>query len=236
MHHAGDPGTHEGDGPAVPGGVGRSGLQCRPVPFITFEGIEGCGKTTQMRRLSADLSPAPIVTAEPGGTALGRKIRDLLLEPGSQRVASSSELLLFFADRAQHVEEVIVPALREGRTVLCDRFGDSTLAYQGFGRGLSREWISQLQSWAAQGVVPDLTILLDVPVDVGLGRAGRRGGPDRIEREEREFHERVRSGFLSLSREDARWCVVDGTAEESAVSDRVCAAVRERFATLGWRA
>ena len=110
------------------------------------------------------------------------------------------------------------------------------MAYQGFGRGLSVEWISQLQGWAASGIVPDLTILLDVPVEVGLFRARRRGGPDRIEAEEREFHEKVRSGFLSLARGDGRWWVVDGTAAEDALCDQLRAAISGRFPALEWLA
>jgi dTMP kinase len=198
------------------------------MPFITFEGIEGSGKTTLMRRLAAELGARTVLTREPGGTATGRTIRDLLLDPSSHALRPMAELLLYFADRAQNVAEVIRPALADGRVVLCDRHVESSLAYQGHGRGLSLDAIRQLATLATGGLRPDLIVLVDVPVEVGLARVGRRGAQDRLESEEVAFHERVRQGFLCLRTEEpARWLLLDGTRAEDEVFAGLRAGLRE---------
>ena len=189
------------------------------VRFVTFEGGDGTGKTTQIRALEnylTDHGRVPLVTREPGGTALGRLIRRVLVEVGDQGIASSTELFLYLADRAQHINEIIRPAINGGKIVLCDRFTDSTLAYQGYGRGIELRILRQLNQIADEGTRPDLTFLLDCPVALGLSRTSRRqseaGQPreDRFERENIEFHEKIRAGFLEIARaEPARFRVID---------------------------
>jgi dTMP kinase len=175
--------------------------------FITFEGPEGSGKTTQMRGLSTHLASKGlrvVCTREPGGTAIAARIRKLLLH-GKDGLKPLAELLLYEADRAQHVQEKILPALRQGRVVLCDRFTDSTLAYQGFGRGLERKWVETLNAIATEGLKPHLTILLDIPVHHGLRRAlQKKNKHDRLERAGLAFHRRVRAGFLALAKKEPR--------------------------------
>jgi dTMP kinase len=196
------------------------------MAFITFEGIEGCGKSTQARRLCERLGERVRLTCEPGGTALGRSIRELLLEPARGTMDPVAEALLYLADRAQHVGEVIRPALEEGRTVVSDRYVDSTLAYQGYGRGLPLHLLEAVAELATGGLRPDLTVFLDVPVEMGLKRVGARGRHDRLESERVEFHERVRQGYLALiEREPRRWVRLDGEGDEDAVARRVQDAV-----------
>ncbi len=205
------------------------------MPFITFEGIEGSGKSTQLRRVAERIGPQAVVTREPGGTAIGCAIRDLLLDPANAAIVPTAELLLYFADRAQHLAEVVRPALEQGRLVLCDRHLESSLAYQGYGRGLPLSSVRQLATLATGGLRPDLIVLLDVPVEVGLGRVGRRGrGHDRLESELFEFHERVRAGFLALlAEEPARWLRLDGTQPEDAVFRELWSALVARRLVSG---
>lgn len=201
--------------------------------FITFEGIEGCGKTTQIRLAEAWLRERglPVLaTAEPGGTPLGRKIRELLLNRGPCAIGAEAELLLFSAARAQHVRETILPALQAGQWVLCDRFSDATLAYQGFGRGLDNAFIRALNAFSTLAVTPERTLLFDLTVETGLARAKRRAAglrqeeaEDRFEREEMAFHGRVRKGYLTLAAEEPeRFRIVDGAAGIEAVRGEVC--------------
>lgn len=213
--------------------------------FIVLEGIDGAGKTTQAALLQERLTALPgasvVVLHEPGGTELGEEVARLVKHTGGD-LTPEAELLLFLASRAQLVREVLSPALERGDIVLCDRFGASTRAYQGYGRGLDLKDIEGPLVLAAGGLVPDLTILLNVPVDVGLKRkqneAARREQAlqfnmfdprayDRFHDEESAFHERVRQGFLKLAAEDkaARWVVLDGTPSPEAVSEAVWAAV-----------
>jgi len=195
------------------------------MPLITFEGIEGSGKSTQARRLADELGA--LFTFEPGATETGVRIREIVL--GTGPVAPQAELLLFLADRAQHIAEVIRPALAAGRIVICDRYNDSTLAYQGYGRRIPLAPLRQLTEEATGGLRPDVTFLLDVPVALGLSRAGRRGAIDRIESETVAFHERVRHGFVTLAAEEPkRWVVVNGERDPEVIADEIRAAARAR--------
>ena len=201
------------------------------VRFITFEGGDGTGKTTQIQiveRYLRDLNRAYVLTREPGGTTLGKMLRKLLLEAGDQEIASSAELFLYLADRAQHVQEIIGPALAAGKIVLCDRFIDSTVAYQGYGRGIDLAWLRRLNDDATQGLRPDLSFLFDCPVNVGLARAARRGTrssrleKDRFEREQIEFHEKVRRGFLELAHADTkRFRIIDAALPMAEVARQI---------------
>ncbi len=180
--------------------------------FITLEGGEGAGKTTSLAFVRAFLELAGrkvVVTREPGGTPLGEKIRELLLH-GRDDMHVDTELLLMFAARAEHLARVVRPALATGAVVVCDRFTDATYAYQGAGRGAPDVRIRILEDWVQQGLRPDLTLLLDIPVERGLVRAGKRGAPDRFEREQIDFFERVRHAYLAAAaREPQRVRIID---------------------------
>jgi dTMP kinase len=208
-----------------------------PGRFITFEGVDGCGKTTQLRLLSDALrrqGRQVIETVEPGGTAIGRQIRKILLDPDNSEIRARTELMLYFASRAQNVEEVICPALDAGHIVLCDRFTDSTLVYQGCGRGLDSEVVFALDRIACQGLKPDLTLLIDIDPETSLRRAQRRnqrtgGSESRIDEENPAFHERVRAGYLALAAsEPERFIVIDGRASVGDVAACIQEAVRNR--------
>lgn len=196
--------------------------------FITFEGIEGSGKSTQATRLAANLESAGVdvvFTREPGGTGIGSQIRNILLSAGNEDLDPLAELFLYEADRAQHTAGVLAPALEAGSWVICDRFMDATTVYQGVVRGLPEDFVTTLNETASRGIRPHLTCLIDCPVDVGLERARKRegdGGQDRFERESGEFHEAVRQGYLSLARkEPERFVVFDGTREIEALESDI---------------
>lgn len=194
--------------------------------LIAFEGIEGAGKSTQIRQAATALRArgvAVVETREPGGTVLGTEMRRLLMDMPENPPTPLAELLLYLADRAQHVSQIIAPAIVRGEVVLTDRFSASTIAYQGYARRLDLETVTRLDAVARQGTSPALTVLLDCPVDVGLARAR---GDDRFHREQLEFHERVRAGFLSLAREDAdRYAIIDATGSPEHVQQQVLEAV-----------
>lgn len=193
--------------------------------FITLEGTEGAGKSTalgfiedKIRQTGVDL----IVTREPGGTALGEKIRDLLLDKSHTMMCDDTELLLMFAARAQHLNELIKPALADGKWVLCDRFTDATYAYQGGGRGLSTDHIATLETLVQNTLRPDLTLLLDIPVEQGLARAGQRGALDRFEQEQVAFFERVRQSYLQRARQyPEQYRVVDASLSVESVQQQL---------------
>jgi dTMP kinase len=199
------------------------------MPFIVLEGIEGSGKSTQSRRLAEALGPDVVVTQEPGGTSIGRSVRDLLLDRRNTVMADETELLLYFADRAQHVRELVLPALRAGRLVISDRYVQSTIAYQGYGRGIRLETIDALWQIATGGLRPDLLVLLDVPIELGLERVRERGAANRLEIEQRAFYERVQAGYRRMVAEDPeRWIVVDGTADPGTVTPVLLEAIEAR--------
>jgi len=196
--------------------------------FITFEGIEGSGKTTQIRHVMLFFEQRGrecISTREPGGTATGRKIRAILLDPESRGIDPSAELLLYMADRVEHVNKVIRPSLSAGKTVLCDRYFDATIVYQGYARGLNIGLLKQMHKLILDDLKPDITFLLDLPPEAGLSRAwkqiegGERAGIEtRFEKEAIAFHEKVRKGYLELSRsEPGRFFVVDAEKDEDQV-------------------
>ena len=200
--------------------------------FITLEGPEGAGKTTQLARLEARLRAAGravTVTREPGGTPLGTRVREVVLDPAVD-IEPLGEFLLYSASRAQLVREVLRPALARGETVLCDRYADSSLAYQGAGRGLALPLLRQLTAEVTGGLTPDLTVLLDLDPAVGLERAAQRGQPDRLERADLAFHRRVRQGFLDLARaEPQRFLVLDAARSADELEAEIWAAVSARL-------
>jgi len=206
--------------------------------FITFEGIEGCGKTTQIKLAGDFLGQHGIpfvITAEPGGTPMGRKIRELLLNKRSgEDICTEAEMLLFSAARAQHIRKIISPALKNGKVVLCDRFNDATIAYQGFGRGTEIRFIHMINEYTSAGLKPGMTILFDLPVHIGLKRAMERIAlriaaskgealEDRFEQEDFAFHQKVREGYLSMAVEDPeRYRIIDASADIATVHRMVC--------------
>jgi dTMP kinase len=205
-------------------------LSTRPA-FIAFEGINGCGKTTLHRKVSEHLrsrSVALVDTREPGGTPLGKEIRKLLLEWSGDKKSDRCELLLFAADRAEHVEKVIKPSLAAGAWVLCDRYIYSTITFQGHGRGIDRAWLNQANALATQGLEPDLVVLLDLDPTVALNRISKRSdnGRDSFEDEELEFHSRIRRGFLEVAQETSTpFLVLDATESPETLFQRVCGAL-----------
>lgn len=204
--------------------------------FITLEGIEGCGKSTQARLLAQRLKKEGypcLLTREPGGTPIGREIRQVILNPRHHRMSPEAELGLYFSDRAQHLREVVWPALEAGKIVVCDRFTDSTIAYQGYGRKLSLRMIRSLDRIMTGAYRPDVTLLLDLPIEKGLTRARARNHEEalldegRFESEEIEFHERVREGYMKMvRREPRRFIVVSAEGTRRSVQDAVWKAVK----------
>ena len=201
--------------------------------FITVEGIEGAGKTTCMdtiKQLLTKNSIEFIATREPGGTPLAEKIRALLLDVEEDTPAPLTELLLMFASRAQHINEVIRPALSDGIWVLCDRFTDATYAYQGGGRGLKLDLISQLEQIAQDDLRPHLTLILDVSPELGMTRVRKRGEFDRFEREKIEFFNNVRTAYLNLAEKDPNRCIIiDAARQKNIVLCKISEAITERF-------
>jgi dTMP kinase len=202
--------------------------------FITFEGGEGAGKSTQARHLAEALRAAGIealLTREPGGSAGAEQIRALLVQGEAARWDAVTETLLHYAARRDHVETTIRPALDAGRWVVSDRFADSTAAYQGYGHGVPLERIRALHSWTVGGLEPDLTFVLDLPHEAGLGRtAGRAGPEDRYERMGQEFHARLRDGFLAIARAEPERCLlIDATQDVAAVTAAIRQGLRQRL-------
>ena len=202
--------------------------------FISFEGGEGAGKSTQIRRLAERLSAAGhdvVVTREPGGSPGAEAIRDLLVNGSADRWSPVTETLLMYASRRDHLERVIRPALAQGKVVLCDRFADSTRAYQGAGGGTPASLIAAMEEHVLNGTIPTLTLILDLPAEVGLSRAEARGGAARFESKGLDFHQRLRAGYLEIARQEPERCVViDADAELDAVTAAIADAVAERLA------
>lgn len=199
--------------------------------FITLEGIEGAGKSSNLAYVKDLLVRAGrevVVTREPGGTALGERIRELLLHSRDVEISADTETLLIFAARADHLQKLVLPALAQGKTVVCDRFTDATYAYQGGGREVARERIGLLETWVQGELRPNLTLLFDVPPETGRKRAGSRSSPDRFEREHNDFFERVRQAYLGAARhEPARIRVIDASAEPTQVRLQVDRAIED---------
>ena len=202
--------------------------------FISLEGIEGCGKSTQARILYEYLSQlgnCVILTREPGGTSIAEKIRDLLLDPKNDNMARTTELFLYLASRAQHVEQVIMPALMEGKIVICERFNDATYAYQGFARGFDLNSLTDLTQIATNGLEPDLTIVLDLEVEEGLFRAEKlKNHRDRLESESLDFHNKVREVYLTIAKNNPeRVKVIDANGSIDEVHLRIRHYVNKRL-------
>jgi dTMP kinase len=198
-----------------------------PGRLLAFEGIDGSGKSTQARAVAEVLGAR--MSHEPGATALGVALRQLLLAPDAPPITLRAEALLMAADRAEHIDLIVGPALAAGEWVVSDRFSGSTLAYQGYGRGLQVEELQGMVTWATAGLVPDLSVLIDVPVEVAQARLAQ-SAPDRLERLGPEFAQRVRDGFLALAAGDGHhWVVVDGTVPVVELTARIVEVVRQRF-------
>lgn len=217
-------------------------MTSKPGLFVSFEGGEGSGKSTQIRRLEKwfrDQGKDVVVTREPGGSPGAEEIRNLLLTGDPGRWDAVTEALLMFASRRDHVERTIRPALEDGKVVLCDRFADSSVAYQGYGHGLGADYIRNLWKLAIGDFKPDITLIFDLPIELGLERAGARfanvsAAEDRFERMGLEFHQRLRDGFREIASDEADRCsVIDASGDVEAVSERVIAAVRNRIAGQG---
>jgi dTMP kinase len=202
--------------------------------FITIDGVEGAGKSTQAARLADALrrdGHEVVLTREPGGTELGRALRRMLLEDDSPGPTAETELLLYLADRAEHVRRLIQPALARGALVIADRFSDSTIAYQSNGRGLPLDMVRRLDAFARGNLTPDLTFLLDLPPEVGLERARATGPADRVEREALEFHRRVREGFLAIAEaEPGRVVLLDAQLDIAELAQLIAGHARARLA------
>ncbi|MEQ8937329.1 MAG: dTMP kinase [Gammaproteobacteria bacterium] len=200
--------------------------------FITLEGIEGAGKSTMLNFISEQLQQAGnevVVTREPGGTRVGEKLQEILLDNSNTRLSDDAELLIIFAARAQHLQQVIRPALNAGQYVLCDRFTDASYAYQGGGRNMSTERIRQLEDWVQQGLEPDLTILFDLDVATGLRRAGKRGDADRFEQEHVDFFERIRQCYIDrASAEPERFRVIDAASTVDNVKQQILEVLKDK--------
>ena len=206
--------------------------------FITFEGIEGSGKSTQIRLVAQHLTEKQVpllITQEPSGTDIGKKIGGILFNREHYYMCAETEAFLFCAARAQHVRETIMPALNQNRTVLCDRFSDATFAYQGAARGLNLEFIRAINDYSSMGLKPDLTLLFDLPVEIGLKRATDRdnllkdsSSSDRFERESLNFHNKVREGYLNiLKSEPARFRLIDATGDVETIQQEVLRHITE---------
>lgn len=204
--------------------------------FITLEGLEGVGKSTCLAAVDEFISAAGhsgLITREPGGTPLGEKIREWILLGNHDSLSAETEALLMFASRAQHLDEIIRPALSAGRWVVCDRFTDATIAYQGGGRGADPGWLDSLKSAVQRDLEPDLTLLLDAPVEVGLARISNRD-PDHFEREDQAFFERVRETYLELAREQpGRIKLIDATRPIAEVRDQLDARLTDFIQAFG---
>lgn len=210
--------------------------------FLTVEGIEGCGKTTQLKRLAKLLREQGhncVMTKEPGGTPIGDRVRAILLDPQAEGMDALSELFLLAASRRQHVVEVVHPALEKGAVVLCDRYADASVVYQGYGRGLDLQKVLDINEWATDGITPDITFVFDLSENVGLGRARSRNATEnlmaesRLEGEDFAFHRRVREGYLALAKEQPeRFSVIDGSKSIDEVFAAMLDVLRERVPSL----
>src|SRR6056297_1129702 len=203
--------------------------------LITFEGVEGSGKSTQINLLAEKLEKIGqevVLTREPGGTKLGEKIRDLLLDPNNIDMDDRAEILLYAADRAQHVKKKIIPALEEGKIVLTDRYFDSNIAYQGYGRKLEMKMVRKINEWVIRDIWPDLTILLDIDAKIGLERArnltsDKKG--DRLEQELITFYENIRNGYLEIAAKEDRFVTINGEKKAEKINSKIFQIVKERL-------